>query len=283
MRALLFAMTACLVALSSRPARAAEGSDDTWSFLRVFRVAEPSIIGVRAQWIETRNAGDAKGISLALASRYYSDSAISVRFLQSAHIGQSRGFDGGLDMDVAIGRRFDLHRERMRHATAAHGPFIRGGARGFIRGNDDFLGSYFEAPTLQLGYQYMEAPEGLARLFGAGKSTVAEIGLHGGLALAGRFKMDDYARNVRVAPAAGVHAALVLGWLDLQAGFTRASPGGGAIRTYVDLADASLCLRAGQLAICTDLRHYATGMETPTGEYRRELFWIGGLTVGYGS
>jgi hypothetical protein len=283
MRRILFALIVCLVALATRSASAGEGSDDTWSFLRVFRVAEPRIIGVRAQWLETRNAGDAKGISLAFASRYYSDSAISVRFLQSAHIGRSRGFDGGLDMDVAIGRRFDLNREVMRHATAAHGPFIRGGARGFIRGNDDFLGSYFEAPTVQLGYQYMEAPQGLARLFGLGKPTVAELAFHGGLALAGRFKMDDYARNVRVAPAYGVHAALVLGWLDLQAAVTRASPGGGAIRTNVDMAEASVCVRAGQLAICSDLRHYATGMETPAVDYRRELFWIGGLTVGYGS
>lgn len=281
------AALAFTLAAFASPARAAESEQDTWSFLRVFRVASPHIIGMRAHAIESRGGGDSKALSLAGWGALYYDNPISIRSVGGGHLGSGDGLDAGFSEDISLGRRFDFERYPEKGGEVfGHGIFARGGARGFIHANDTLLLSALELPTLEVGYQLTR--DASARRILSGKSgdfelpLLVEAAFRGGVTLGGALKLGDYGRTVRPAPEVGGHLALTLGPVHFGADASRTAPS-GPIRTFVDVVDVSLCAHAGEVAVCGDGKQYSTGMLGPNDDYRRELVRVFGFTVGFGS
>ncbi|HMA91198.1 MAG TPA: hypothetical protein VKP30_00870, partial [Polyangiaceae bacterium] len=108
----------------------------------------------------------------------------------SAHLGGGEnGFDAGLLIDVAHGRRWPEH---------GHGFVLRGGVRFRVGGNRAYYVSALQAPMLDVAYQFAEP----GKFF--------EVGARGGLLWDGRLRVNpDSTRNIDLGPVGG--AALDLG------------------------------------------------------------------------
>lgn len=257
----------------------AKDDGDTWSAVRVVRLASPTAIGVRASYTDIRTGGDAAGIALAAQGTAYGDGTISVRSSTVSHIGQTSGIEGALAGDLAIGYRFDL--------MPTAGFLARLGARGFVVGNDRLFASALEAPQAQVGFQYMtgtDAWSGGTTFFGGRSSYAAvpiliEVAARGSLAVAARQEIDTANRSFKPAPAWGGHAAVGVGPLHLETSFTQIAPT-GASRAAFDIAEGTLCVSIKKMSVCGDGRAMWTGVFAPDGAYRRDRVVFAGFLFG---
>jgi hypothetical protein len=176
--------------------------------------------------------------------------------------GGGAGFEGTLFGGWAGGVRIP--------AGKHHGPVLRAGLVGYLRGNDAFYGSLLELPQLQLGYQYLRG------------STVIELGATSGAVLVGRSRTGEAVRRVLGAGMEiGAYGALQLPWVRLGLNLTRL-PTDDGLSAPVDVAEGTLCARLAPLALCADARATFTeavvSPDAPASEVRSVY---AGLSLGF--
>jgi hypothetical protein len=148
--------------------------------------------------------------------------------------GGGAGFEGTLMGGIAAGFRLPVG-ER-------HGPVIRGGVLGYLRGNDAFYASLLDLPQVQLGYQYLHG------------RTVIELGATSGAVLTGRFRAGETATRILGAGLeVGAYAALQIPWFRVGLSAMRL-PTNDALSAPVQTAEGTLCAIATPFAICGDAR-----------------------------
>lgn len=173
--------------------------------------------------------------------------------------GGGAGFEGTLEGSLAGGFRIPVG-ER-------HGPVVRAGANGWLRGNDAFYGSALEIPQLQLGWQYMRG------------TTVFELAGTSGIVLTGRERAGDAERRVLGNGfEVGGYAVVQGPWLRLGMRAMR-MPTHDALGPDVGLGEATLCAMRTPFAICADARAAFLQANAPTPEALRSYY--GGLTFGF--
>lgn len=176
--------------------------------------------------------------------------------------GGGAGFEGTMQGGWAGGVRLSLPPNRR------HGPFVRLGFFGYLRGNNDFYGSLIELPQLQLGYQYQNG------------KTVLELGATGGAVLVGRSRTGDAERRVLGHGfERGGYVAIQLPWLRLGASAMRL-PVHDRLSTPVDVVEGTLCARLHGVALCTDARATVTDAFTAPGTSTEVTSVYAGLSLG---
>jgi hypothetical protein len=168
--------------------------------------------------------------------------------------GSNHGFEGALGLAVAVGPRVPLSRTQ--------GLALRLGARGLIRGDDLLYGSFIEAPRGELGWQIGNGPR------------VFEIGALTGLALAGRFRVEDATRDLGLGFAWGGYVAAQTEWMRLGA-MLEILPTKRAQEDRVAALDTFACVLGSVLSLCGDLR----GMRGPQAN-AQVTAWTAGVTIG---
>ena len=148
--------------------------------------------------------------------------------------GGGAGFEGTLQGGVAGGFRLPIGEH--------HGPVLRAGAFGYLRGNDAFYASLIDLPQVQVGYQY---------LYG---HTVFELGATSGAVLTGRFRAGEAETRVLGAGLeVGAYGAVQIPWFRLGMSAMRL-PTNDALSSPVRTAEGTLCAIATPFAICADGR-----------------------------
>jgi hypothetical protein len=148
--------------------------------------------------------------------------------------GGGAGFEGTLQGGLAGGFRLPVG-ER-------HGPVVRAGIFGYLRGNDAFYASLIDLPQVQLGYQYLHG------------RTVIELGATSGAVLTGRFRAGEAETRILGAGLeVGGYAALQIPWFRLGLSAMRL-PTNDALSSPVRTAEGTLCAIATPFAICADAR-----------------------------
>jgi hypothetical protein len=146
--------------------------------------------------------------------------------------GGGGGFEGGLGGGLQWGVRAPVEKDQ--------GPVVRIGFDGLILGNQKLLMSYFEIPTVMVGYQYLRGP------------TVLEIGGRGGAVVEGRFNTGDDARRRLGGLDYGAYVAahftdarVDVWWMRVLA--KRSDP-----KTPVDVIRGAACGYVGMFGACAD-------------------------------
>jgi hypothetical protein len=210
------------------------------------------------------NASNASGLMLwAEGEEYVRRGIWSSRSLHKFGIGGgSGGFEGTLFGNFAGGVRIPVGKH--------HGPVLRAGLVGYLRGNDAFYDSLLEVPQLQLGYQYLR------------RSTVIELGATSGAVLVGRSRIGEATRRVLGAGIEiGAYGAVQLPWGRLGINLTRL-PTDDALSAPVDVAEGTLCARVAPLALCADARATFTEAVVAPGAPASEVRSLyAGLSVGF--
>jgi len=148
--------------------------------------------------------------------------------------GGGAGFEGTLQGSLAGGFRFPVG-ER-------HGPVIRAGIFGYLRGNDAFYASLLDLPQVQLGYQY------------AYGRTLLELGATSGAVLTGRFRAGEAETRILGAGLEiGAYAGVQIPWFRLGMSAMRL-PTNDALSAPVRVAEGTLCAISAPFAICADGR-----------------------------
>lgn len=175
--------------------------------------------------------------------------------------GGGAGFEGTLQGALAGGFRLPVAKR--------HGPVIRAGVLGYVRGNDAFYASLLDLPQVQLGYQY---------LYGR---TVLELGATSGAVLAGRFRAGEAETRILGAGLeVGAYAALQIPWFRLGVSGMRL-PTNDALSAPVRTAEGTLCAIATPFAICGDARASVTEAIAVLGAAPVEVTSLyAGLTFG---
>jgi hypothetical protein len=177
--------------------------------------------------------------------------------------GGEAGFEGTMLLGWAAGIRIPVSPCRR------HGPVLRLGFLGYIRGNDAYYASLLELPQLQVGYQLQRG------------KTVVELGATGGAVLVGRSRVGDAGRRVLGDGFEyGGYAAIQIPWARLGVSSMRL-PTNDALSAPVDVFEGTLCARVGGFALCGDARRMATraavGVEAPE-RHVKSLY--AGITLG---
>jgi hypothetical protein len=175
--------------------------------------------------------------------------------------GGSAGFEGAMLGGLAGGFRLPVGEQ--------HGPVLRAGLLGYLRGNDAFYASLLEVPQLQVGYQYMRG------------ITVLELGATSGVALVGRERAGDAARRILGDGfEVGGYAAVQVPWVRFG---VRAMdlPTKDALGSHVQLVEGTLCGIAAPLAICADARMSRMDAFTPSGPIREVISTHAGFSLGF--
>ena len=196
-----------------------------------------------AQRLDTRSL-----VVAAQGEEYVRRGFMTSRTLHRFEIGGgSGGFDATLYVNWAVGVRVPVSPSRR------HGPVMRVGMVGYIRGNDANYGSLLELPQIQLGYQYQRA------------KTVVELGATGGAALVGRSRIGEADRRVIGAGfEVGGYAAVQWPWFRLGLSASRL-PTNDRLAGAVNVYEGTLCARAHGLGICTDVGMTATSATVTPG------------------
>jgi hypothetical protein len=176
--------------------------------------------------------------------------------------GGGAGFEGTLQAGFAGGFRIPFGEK--------HGPIIRAGAFGYLRGNDAFYASLLELPQVQVGYQYLRG------------ATVIELGVTSGAVLAGRFRAGEAeTRRLGAGLEVGTYAALHVPYFRLVLSGMRL-PANDALSSPVRTAEGTLCAIATPMAICADGRASTTDAIVWPGTAPSEVRSLyAGLTVGF--
>jgi hypothetical protein len=176
--------------------------------------------------------------------------------------GGGAGFEGTLSGSWAGGVRIPVGEH--------HGPVLRAGLLGYVRGNDDFYASLLELPQLELGYQYQHA------------RTVVELGVTTGAALVGRNRTGETAQRIVGAGfEVGAYGALQLPHFRL--GLSAAQlPVDDGLSTPIRVGEGTLCGLLAPFAICADARVTVTDAVVSPGGAASEVRAVyAGLTVGF--
>jgi hypothetical protein len=175
--------------------------------------------------------------------------------------GGGAGFEGTLEGSMAGGFRIPVG-ER-------HGPVVRAGVQGYLRGNDAYFGSLLELPQLQLGYQYMRG------------TTVFEIAVTSGVVLTGRERVGDAERRVLGnGLEAGGYVVVQGPWLRLGMRAMRL-PTHDALGPDVAVTETTLCVIRTPIAICADGRAaFTQAIPSPAATPIATRSFYGGLTLG---
>lgn len=176
--------------------------------------------------------------------------------------GGGAGFEGTLMGGAAGGFRLPVG-ER-------HGPVIRAGALGYLRGNDAFYASLIDFPQVQLGYQYLHG------------RTLIELGATSGAVLTGRFRAGEAETRVLGAGLeVGAYAALQIPWFRFGFSAMRL-PTNDALSGPVQTAEGTLCAIATPFAICADARATRADAITVPGAAPVEVSAVyAGLAFGF--
>ncbi|HMI89163.1 MAG TPA: hypothetical protein VK550_34025 [Polyangiaceae bacterium] len=175
--------------------------------------------------------------------------------------GGGAGFEGTLLGGVTGGFRLPVG-ER-------HGPVIRAGVLGYLRGNDAYYASLIDLPQVQVGYQYLY------------RRTVIELGATSGAVLTGRFRAGETETRILGAGLeVGAYAALQIPWFRLGLSAMRL-PTNDALSSPVRTAEGTLCAIATPFAICADARATVTDVISVTGGAPVEVTsMVAGLAFG---
>jgi hypothetical protein len=176
--------------------------------------------------------------------------------------GGGAGFEGTLFGNMTGGVRIPV--------AERHGPIIRAGALGYLRGNDAFYASLFELPELELGYQYLRG------------RTVIEIGATSGVLLIGRQRIGEAeTRHLGGGLEVGAYAALQVPWVRLGLRAMRL-PTNDGLASAVRVAEGTLCVVAAPFAVCGDARAMATDAMVFPGALPSEVSALyGGFSFGF--
>ena len=196
------------------------------------------VFGLRGSAVDTQGAPAAQGSGLMVSAEGAEFARRGIFSSKGSHRmaigGGGAGFEGALQGALALGFRIPFGEK--------HGPVIRAGALGYLRGNDAFYASLLDLPQVQLGYQYMH---GL---------TVIELGLTSGAVLTGRFRAGEAeTRLLGAGLEVGAYAALHVPYLRLGLNAMRL-PTSDALSSAVRTAEGTLCAIATPVAICFDGR-----------------------------
>ncbi len=159
----------------------------------------------------------------------------------------SAGLVGEVGGVVRGGYRFAL--------APTHGPFVRGGVRGFFGGNDIWFHSHLELPHAQLGYQLLS------------REILLEVAAAGGLSLLGHYQAGDGGeRPLSLTPVWGSELALHHRPVRLDIAWLRFQPSAyGPAKGPLDRLDATICLSVWRLGLCNQLRYYRGNLATEEG------------------
>jgi hypothetical protein len=223
------------------------------------------MFGIRASVTRLSSGASGKQVGLMLwgeGEDYTHRGMWSARGMHKLGIGGGgAGFEGTLMGGWAGGVRLPV--------GASHGPVLRAGLLGAIRGNDMFYDSLLELPQLQLGYQYLRG------------KTVLELGATTGAVLVGRHRTGEMVRRIVGAGfEVGGYAALQLPWLRLGAAATQL-PTNDELSTPVRVAEGNLCALLSPIAICADARAtIADAVVSPGAAPSEVRSMYAGLSVG---
>jgi len=190
--------------------------------------------------------------SVSDVSQPEAHSAGTNRSTFSAHIGGGdNGFDAGVLVDVAHGRRWP---------EQGHGFVVRGGVRLRVEGNRAYYVSALQAPMLDVAYQF------------AVPGKFFELGARGGLLWDGRFRAEPhFTRNLELGPVGGAAIDLGITPVWTSARWLRS--------THVSEFSLELCSQPGGSIWSMCMRTFgATEGMWPRGSNRRVL--VGVLAVG---
>ncbi|MEM1029830.1 MAG: hypothetical protein AAGN82_05735 [Myxococcota bacterium] len=175
-------------------------------------------------------------------------------------------FVGEIGGVIRGGYRFDV--------GPTHGPFGRGGVRGFLGGNDLWFHSHVEVPHAQLGYQWLD------------DRTFFEVAFDGGLSALGHFEAaNDQERPLTLVPGWGAELVvhhrpirLDVVWLRFQ------PPNFGPATGPLDRLDVNTCLTAWKLGLCNQFRFYRGDLASETGtSFPATRAFSASLTLGLSS
>ena len=193
------------------------------------------VFGLRGGITRTKGAGPKDATSFTISTEgeeYVRRGFWSTRSVYRLAIGGGEaGFDGTLLGGWAWGVRLPVAPCRR------HGPVLRVGMYGYIRGNDAYYGSLLELPQLQFGYQYMRG------------KVVLELGGTAGAVLVGRSRTGDTERRVLGAGyERGGYLAIQFPWVRLGLNGSRL-PVNDDWSAPVDVFEGALCARALGMAL----------------------------------
>ncbi len=176
--------------------------------------------------------------------------------------GGGAGFEGTLQGAIAGGFRLPV--------GVRHGPVIRAGVLGYVRGNDAFYASLIDLPQVQLGYQYLHG------------RTLIELGGTTGAVLAGRLRAGEAeTRRLGAGLEVGAYTALQIPWFRLGMSAMRL-PTNDALSAPVRTAEGTLCAIATPFVICVDARASVTEAVTATSAAPVEVRSLyAGLAFGF--
>lgn len=226
------------------------------------------VFGLRAGITHSNVSGtdDTIGLTLSVQGEVYRRRASlwSTRNVYQLAIGGgAAGFEGTLLGGWAGGVRIPLS------PSGRHGPILRLGVLGYLRGNDAFYGSLLELPQLQVGYQYQHG------------RTLIELGVTSGAVLVGRSRIANTGRRTLGSGFEyGAYGAVQLRWLRLGVSASRI-PASDAWDLPLDVVEGALCGRVQRFAICSDARLAAAQAPTPVAGGLIEARSVyAGLTLG---
>lgn len=224
------------------------------------------VFGIRGSAVNTRGVRAVDGSGLMFAAQgeqFVGRGMFSGHGRHSLAIGGGgAGFEGTLLGGMTGGFRLPVG-ER-------HGPVLRAGALGYLRGNDAFYASLIDFPRIEVGYQY---------LYGR---TVLELGGTTGAVLTGRFRAgESETRILGAGLEVGAYAALHVPWFRLDISAVRL-PANDALGAPVRTAEGTLCAVAAPFAICADGRFTAADAIAFPGATPAEVTSLyGGLAFGW--
>lgn len=224
------------------------------------------VFGIRGSAVSTRGVTASDGSGLMVSGE---GEEFVRRSLFSAHGrhrlaigGGGAGFEGTLLGSLTGGFRLPV--------GDRHGPVVRAGAFGYLRGNNAFYASLIDFPEVELGYQYLRG------------RTVLELGAMSGAVLAGRFRAGDAETRVLGAGLqVGAYAAVHVPWIRFDLSAMRL-PANDALATPVRTAEGTLCAIASPFAICADGRVTMADAIAYAGAPRTEVTSLyAGLAFGF--
>jgi hypothetical protein len=224
----------------------------------------PNLLGARGGLEAIR--GDATYFGAAVSTWQAGHDKTGL-FMSSARIGGGSGIEGALAGDFAIGTRVDVAED--------HGPFLRGGVRGFLEGSDRLTASFIEVPTAYAGYQYLSSSD-------TDTPLLFELGGRAGFGAAGRFVVPGARRVIRPALETGAHASVGVGPAHLELDYSRVGPNGDP-RSAFETATGALCGHVDWFGACVEAEiHWAEAATegVPGDASRRARAILGGFTLG---
>jgi hypothetical protein len=224
------------------------------------------VFGLRGSAVNTQGAPAADGSGLMIQGEGAEFARRGIFSSKGSHRlaigGGGAGFEGTLQGGLAGGFRIPFGEK--------HGPVLRAGAFGYLRGNDAFYASQLELPQVQLGYQYLRG------------ATVIELGVTSGAVLTGRFRAGETeTRRLGAGLEVGAYAALHVPYFRLALSGMRL-PASDALSSPVRTAEGTLCGLAAPIAICFDGRAATADAFVWPGTSASEVRSLyAGLTAGF--